>query len=108
MTRKVKIVATVGPASQTEETLEKLILAGMNVARMNFSHGTHEEHATRIGLIRKVSERLHVSVGNLQVAGTEDPRGRVGGSASTFGRGAGLPLRDRIHASRVWRAKDPR
>ena len=76
MTRKVKIVATVGPASQTEETLEKLILAGMNVARMNFSHGTHEEHATRIGLIRKVSERLHVSIGILQ--DLQGPKIRVG------------------------------
>jgi pyruvate kinase len=55
MTRKAKIVATVGPASQNEEILEQLIQAGMNVARMNFSHGTHEQHAARIGLIRKVS-----------------------------------------------------
>ena len=66
MTRKVKIVATVGPASQSEEMLEKLILAGMNVARMNFSHGTHEQHAERIKLIRKLEEKLGVSVGILQ------------------------------------------
>ncbi len=48
MSRKAKIVATIGPACQGEEMIEKLILAGMNVARMNFSHGTHEEHAERI------------------------------------------------------------
>ncbi|MFT3894858.1 MAG: pyruvate kinase [Anaerolineales bacterium] len=76
MTRKAKIVATIGPASQKEETLEKLILAGMNVARMNFSHGTHEQHAERIALLRKVSERLHYSVGILQ--DLQGPKIRVG------------------------------
>ena len=53
--RKAKIVATIGPASESEEMLEKLIRAGMNVARMNFSHGTHEEHAARIAGLRDVS-----------------------------------------------------
>ncbi len=76
MTRKAKIVATVGPASQSEETLEKLIRAGMNVARMNFSHGTHEQHADCIALIREVSERLGVSVGILQ--DLQGPKIRVG------------------------------
>ena len=76
MSRKVKIVATVGPASQSEETLEKLIASGMNVARMNFSHGTHEQHAVRIGLIRKVSEKLGVAVGILQ--DLQGPKIRVG------------------------------
>ena len=76
MTRKAKIVATVGPASQSEEVLEQLILAGMNVARMNFSHGTHEEHSERIALIRKVSEKLGISVGILQ--DLQGPKIRVG------------------------------
>ena len=76
MTRKVKIVATIGPASESEETLEKLILAGMNVARMNFSHGTHAEHAERIAHIRKVSEKLGISVGILQ--DLQGPKIRVG------------------------------
>ena len=76
MTRKVKIVATIGPASQSEEILEKLILSGMNVARMNFSHGTHEEHAERIALIRKVSDKLGVSIGILQ--DLQGPKIRVG------------------------------
>lgn len=76
MTRKAKIVATIGPASQSEEVLEKLIQAGMDVARMNFSHGTHAQHAERIALIRKVSERLGVSVGILQ--DLQGPKIRVG------------------------------
>ena len=76
MTRKAKIVATVGPASQSEEILENLINAGMNVARMNFSHGTHEQHAERIALIRKISEKLGKSVGILQ--DLQGPKIRVG------------------------------
>lgn len=76
MTRKAKIVATIGPASQSEPVLEKLIQAGMNVARMNFSHGTHEEHEARIAAIRRVSERLGVSVGILQ--DLQGPKIRVG------------------------------
>jgi len=76
MTRKAKIVATIGPASQKEDVLEKLIRAGMNVARMNFSHGTHEEHAERIALVRKVSERLGISIGILQ--DLQGPKIRVG------------------------------
>ena len=76
MTRKAKIVATIGPASEREEILEQLIRAGMNVARMNFSHGTHEQHAERIALIRKVSERLGVPIGILQ--DLQGPKIRVG------------------------------
>jgi len=76
MTRKVKIVATIGPASQSEETLKQLMLAGMNVARMNFSHGTHEQHAERIALIRRMSQQLGISVGILQ--DLQGPKIRVG------------------------------
>src|SRR5829696_3707898 len=76
MTRKAKIVATIGPASQSEEVLEKLILAGMNIARMNFSHGTHEQHAARIGLIRKLSEKHSLPIGILQ--DLQGPKIRVG------------------------------
>jgi pyruvate kinase len=76
MIRKAKIVATIGPASENEELLEKLILSGMNVARMNFSHGTHEQHAERIKLIRKLEEKLGVSVGKLQ--DLQGPKIRVG------------------------------
>ncbi|SUM89797.1 pyruvate kinase [Staphylococcus saprophyticus] len=60
--RKTKIVCTIGPASESEEMLEKLIKAGMNVARLNFSHGDHVEHKARIDTIRKVSKRLGKTV----------------------------------------------
>ncbi len=56
--RKTKIVCTIGPASESEEMIEKLINAGMNVARLNFSHGSHEEHKGRIDTIRKVAKIL--------------------------------------------------
>src|SRR5215216_7229380 len=76
MNRKAKIVATIGPASESEEVLEKLILAGMNVARLNFSHGTHQDHAERIARIRRVSEKLDMPVGILQ--DLQGPKIRVG------------------------------
>ena len=56
MKRKAKIVATIGPASDGEVMLERLIKAGVNVARLNFSHGTHKQHAARITAIRAVAE----------------------------------------------------
>jgi pyruvate kinase len=76
MTRKAKIVATIGPASESADLLEKLILSGVNVARMNFSHGTHEQHAERIALIHKLEEKLGVPVGILQ--DLQGPKIRVG------------------------------
>ena len=56
--RKTKIICTIGPASANEETLTQMFLAGMDVARLNFSHGTHEEHQEKIDLIKKVREKL--------------------------------------------------
>jgi pyruvate kinase len=76
MSRKAKIVATLGPASSDEAIIEKLIEAGMNVARMNFSHGTHEQHAARISLLRGVSKRLGTPMGILQ--DLQGPKIRVG------------------------------
>lgn len=63
--RKTKIVCTIGPASESEEMLEKLMNVGMNVARLNFSHGSHEEHKARIDSIRKVSKKLGKTIGIL-------------------------------------------
>ena len=76
MNRKAKIVATIGPASDGEAILEGLFKAGVNVARLNFSHGTHEQHANRIKNIRAIAERLNLSVGILQ--DLQGPKIRIG------------------------------
>lgn len=56
--KKTKIVCTIGPASESVDTLVQLIEAGMNVARLNFSHGDFEEHGARIVNIREASKKL--------------------------------------------------
>lgn len=58
--KKTKIICTLGPASDNELVLSDLVDAGMNVARLNFSHGTHEEHAAKIAMIKKLRERKKV------------------------------------------------
>ena len=60
--RKTKIICTIGPASQNEEVLTKMCLAGMNVARLNFSHGSYEEHEMKIELIKRVREKLDMPI----------------------------------------------
>ena len=60
--RKTKIICTIGPACDNEETLSAMCLAGMNVARINFSHGTHPEHQAKIDLIKRVREKLNLPI----------------------------------------------
>jgi len=74
--RKTKIVCTIGPASESLETLKKLMTAGMNVARLNFSHGDYEEHGKRIKNIKQASEELGMTVAIL--LDTKGPEIRTG------------------------------
>lgn len=60
--RKTKIICTIGPASDNEEALAKMCRAGMNVARLNFSHGTHAEHKEKIDMIKRVREKLSMPI----------------------------------------------
>ena len=71
--KKTKIVCTLGPACRDEEILTKMALAGMNVARLNFSHGDYAEHAKNIELIKKVREKLNIPLPiMLDTKGPED------------------------------------
>jgi len=74
--RRTKIVCTIGPASDSDETLGKLMLAGMNVARVNFSHGTHDYHRQVIRRIKKARKRLGRPVAILQ--DLQGPKIRIG------------------------------
>ena len=76
MTRFAKIVATLGPSSSSEERLRQMILAGLDVARLNFSHGTHADHAERIALIRRLSEELNKPIAILM--DLQGPKLRIG------------------------------
>ena len=60
--RKTKIICTIGPACSTEKAMTELCQAGMNVARLNFSHGTHEQHLEMINLIKGVREKLNMPI----------------------------------------------
>lgn len=74
--KKTKIVATIGPSSESEKVLRQLIKEGMNVARLNFSHNDHAWHKKTLNLIRKISKELNVPIGI--IADLQGPRIRVG------------------------------
>ena len=75
MTRHTKIIATLGPATDGVEAMRAILTAGVNVVRLNFSHGLHEEHKERIDLVRKVAQELRLRIGIL--ADLQGPKIRV-------------------------------
>ena len=74
--RKTKIICTLGPASSDEATLRRMMEAGMDVARFNFSHGTHEEHLERYRLVDRLREELDLPIGTM--LDTKGPEIRLG------------------------------
>src|SRR5687768_17297986 len=74
--RRVKIICTIGPASRELDVLTRLVEEGMNVARLNFSHGTHEYHRGTMERVRQVSEKLRQPIAIL--ADLQGPKLRVG------------------------------
>ena len=74
--RSTKIVATLGPSSNTENKIKKLIFAGVNVFRLNFSHGSHEDHLSTIKIIRRLETKLRFQIGIL--ADLQGPKFRIG------------------------------
>jgi len=91
--RRTKIVATVGPASRRPETLERLIQAGVNVFRLNFSHGTHDEHLEVIRSVREIAARLHRPIALLQdLSGPKIRTGKVKDGEVQLVKGARLAI----------------
>lgn len=74
--RKTKIVCTLGPATNDKEIIKKVVEAGMNVARMNFSHGNHQEHKQRIDLVKEVEKETGQALGIM--LDTKGPEIRTG------------------------------
>ena len=74
--KKTKIICTLGPSSRDEKVMEEMLKAGMNAARLNFSHGTHEEHRKTIETFRRVRDRLGVAAA--VVLDTKGPEIRLG------------------------------
>ena len=86
--KKTKIVCTLGPASSTEEVIEKMLQAGMDVARFNFSHGTHEYHKELMETFRRVRDRMKVPAAvMLDTKGPEVRIGEMGGGSATLVKG---------------------
>ena len=98
--RKTKVIATIGPACDSLETLKSMIRAGMNVARLNFSHGTHEEHRRRLEMIRQAVRELEANVAvMLDTRGVEIRTGRLEGGLAQLKAGERFTLdsHSRLH-----------
>jgi pyruvate kinase len=97
MERRTKIIATLGPASSNEPILEKMLKAGVNVVRLNFSHGTHETHASSLSLVRRLSDQLNCPVMLLQdLQGPKIRIGEIQGGAIHIHKGQTLRLTNQV------------
>ena len=87
--RKAKIICTMGPASREEPTLGKLVAAGMDVARLNFSHGTHDDHAKALASVRRASDLAGRPIGILlDLQGPKIRTGKIGGGKAMLKTGS--------------------
>ncbi|MFC1976670.1 pyruvate kinase [Chloroflexota bacterium] len=94
--RRTKIVCTIGPATGTASVIERLIRSGMNIARLNLSHGTHDVHAQYIRTVRRISQRLGVPVAILvDLPGPKYRTGRLKGGQAILKKGAQVTLTTR-------------
>jgi pyruvate kinase len=91
--RRTKLVATIGPACDSPEAIKAMVRAGMDVARLNFSHGSHEEHRKRLEMLREVSRELGANVAvMLDTKGVKIRTGRLIGGVATLETGAAFTL----------------
>ena len=96
LNRRTKIICTIGPATSSSAVMERLIKAGMNIARLNLSHGTHSEHARYIRAIRRLSQRLGIEVCILMdLPGPKYRTGRLKGGEAVLKRGKSVVLTTR-------------
>lgn len=91
--RKTKIICTLGPASDSEEVVSEMIRAGMNVARFNFSHGSHEEHLKRLNLVTKLRNEMDIPLATLlDTKGPEIRLGQLKGGKAELSEGEEFTL----------------
>lgn len=91
--RRTKIVCTLGPATDSASSIEHLIRSGMNVARLNLSHGTHQSHAKTVRAVRKTSERLGIEMAILMdLPGPKYRTGKLKGGKATLKKGANVTI----------------
>lgn len=91
---KTKLICTLGPASESPVVIEKLFKAGMNVGRINFSHGTHEEHKKKIEIFREIRDELGIAAAVLlDTKGPEIRIGKIAGGKAYLKKGSNFVLR---------------
>ena len=104
MVRRTKIVATIGPASQNEKTIHHLIKSGVNVARLNLSHGTHEDHTIVFNRLRKVAQDMQVPICILlDLQGPKIRIAKLSGDEVMLAQGQHVILTTRTKFVKRWR-----